>query len=157
MYQVVLEVQQPWPDSGLLHLDAHFDGKVAVSPVLARRRASGFFAGDVTLMALAGVPMLVLGQRPVWRVPGCLHLPGLGQVATIGSVDVDASTGEVLSPSAERIAAMKRHANAIAARLAFPAAPASFTRCSHWNRPAVCRPVSAILQTYSPSPPRSPP
>ena len=122
-FQVVLEVKEPWPDSGSLHLDAHFAGEVAVSPSLARQRAAGFLAGEVTLMVLAGAPVLVLGQPPVWRVPACLHFPGLGPIATIGSVDVDSVTGKVLSPPPDEIAAMQRHANAIAASLPLPAAP----------------------------------
>ena len=122
-FPIVLEIQESWPDSGSLHLDAHFAGEVAVSPSLARQRAAGFLAGKVTLMVLAGAPVLVLSQPPVWRVPACLHFPGLGQVATIGSVDVDAVTGKVLFPPPDEIAAMQRHANAIAASLALPPAP----------------------------------
>lgn len=67
------------------------------------------------MMALAGHPALVVGDRPVWRVPACLHLPNLGEVATLGSIEVDVLTGQVMEPSPEQITLMQDRANAIAA------------------------------------------
>jgi len=76
------------------------------------------------MMILAKEPTLVVGERPFWQSPACLHLPGLGEVATVGSVDVDALTGEIISPSPEQIVEMQNRANAIASRLAPATTPA---------------------------------
>ncbi len=49
-----------------------------------------FFAGA------AGRPTFAAGDPPVWRVAIALHLRNRGKVADLGSVDVNALTGEVL-------------------------------------------------------------
>jgi hypothetical protein len=124
MFQVVYEYKQPWPESGNLRVEAQFSGEITVPPTLARRRVNGFLGKEVTMMALAGHPALVVGDRPIWRVPACLHLPGLGEVATLGSIEVDALTGQVVEPSSEQITLMRDRANAIAAHFATSTAPA---------------------------------
>jgi hypothetical protein len=124
MFQVVYEYQKPWPKDGPLRVEAQFSGEITVSPAVARRRAAGFLGGHVTMMVLAGEPTLVLGEQPVWRVPACLHLPGLGEVTTVGTVDVDALTGKVIPPSPDQISTMQRRANDIATRFTSPTTPA---------------------------------
>jgi hypothetical protein len=120
MFQVIYEYKQPWPEEGTLRVEAQFSSEIKVSPTLARRRANGFLGTEVTMMVLAGQPVLVVGDRPIWRIPACLHLPGLGEVATIGSVDVDALTGQVIKPADDQITAIRDRANALAARLDLP-------------------------------------
>jgi hypothetical protein len=99
-------------------------GEIKVSPTVARRRAAGFLAGHITMMVLAGEPMLVWSEQPVWRVPACLHLPELGEVSTVGCIDVDALTGEIILLFPDQITAMQRRADDIAARFTLPATPA---------------------------------
>ena len=69
------------------------------------------------MMVLAGPPMLVIDQQPRWRVPAMLHLPGLGEVATLGAVEIDALTGEILRPTTDDLSTLQEWANAIATRL----------------------------------------
>jgi hypothetical protein len=71
------------------------------------------------------VPVLVIGARPVWRVPAYFTLPQLGKVALLGSIDIDAESGELNQPSSEEIAEMQQRANVIASRLTSPAAASS--------------------------------
>jgi hypothetical protein len=125
MFQIICEYQVTWPKDGPLRVEAQFAGEIKVSPTAARRRAAGFLAGHVTMMVLAGEPVLVWSEQPVWRVPACLHLPDLGEVSTVGSIDVDALTGEIMPLSSDQIAAMQRRANDIATRFTLPAAPTS--------------------------------
>ena len=54
-----------------------------------------------------------------------LHLHGLGQVTTLGFIDVDALTKAVIVLSEEQIHKMRTRAHAIATRLTPAAAPAS--------------------------------
>lgn len=117
MFQVAYDYPQPWPKEGALLVDVQFTGEIAVSPTTARRRAAGFLAGHVTMMVRAGKPVLVFGERLRWRVPACLHLPGLGRVTEIGTVDVDALTGDIIPPSSSQIAYMQRRAHEIATHL----------------------------------------
>lgn len=117
MFQVIYEYTKKWPDKGPLRVNAHLEGDIAVSPDKARRRASGYFAGYVTMMVLAGEPVLVMSHEPTWRVPAVLHLPGLGPVSTIGTLDINAQTGEIIPLTAEQIVIMRERANEFALRL----------------------------------------
>lgn len=46
------------------------------------------------------------------------NYPRLGEIGTLGSVKVDAQTGQVIPLTPEQISAMQERANAIATRLA---------------------------------------
>jgi hypothetical protein len=125
MYQIVYEFDEPWPDNGPFHLEKRVvSQEIEVSPLLARRRANGFLAGHVTMMVTAGRPMLVLGEKTIWRVPAALRLPGLGEVGTVGHIDVDAQSGEIVLPSDEEITQMQELAHAIAAHFTLSSTPA---------------------------------
>ena len=68
--------------------------------------------------------MLVWQDSPVWRLQINLNLRGMGNVASLGTVDVDAVTREVLPLSAEKIEVIQKRADAIAFRLSPTAATA---------------------------------
>jgi len=125
MVRVIYEYPEAWPESGPLVVEAQLAGEIRVSPTTARRRAAAFLAAQVKMMVLAGEPMLIWGKPPIWRVPACLHLPGLGEVSTVGSVDVDALTGQILPLAPNQIMIMQRRADDIATRFTLPTASAS--------------------------------
>lgn len=118
--------------------------EITVSPAVARRHAAGFLAGHVTMMVLAGEPVLVWDEQPVWRVPACLHLPGLSEVSIVGFIEVDARTGEIIPLSPDQIAEMQRRADDIATRFTLPVHPggASCVRPHSPSRRAPCSPFS---------------
>ena len=118
MFQIAYNYNQDWREDEVVTVDIQVSQKIAISPDLARRRANGFFAGNVTMMVTGGQPMLIVDQNPVWRVPAVLRLPELGDVSTIGSVDIDAQTGDIISPSFDQITRMQELAHAIAAHFA---------------------------------------
>lgn len=118
MFQIAYNYNQDWHEDEALTVDIHVSQKIAISPDLARRRANGFLTGHVTMMVTGGQPMLIVDQDPVWRVPAVLRLPELGDVSTIGSVDIDAQTGDIISPSFDQITRMQELAHAIAAHFA---------------------------------------
>ncbi len=112
---IAYNYQETWPENESLMIEGHFTQKITVPPILARRRANGFLAGHVMLMVSGGEPTLILSEHPVWRVPAVLNVPKLGEVNTLGSVDIDAQTGEVIPLSSEQINRMQELAHAIAA------------------------------------------
>ncbi len=118
MFQVMLEMDEAWAADEPHHVAGNFDCEIAVSPILALRCARTFLAGYVTLMTNVGTPTLVLRTHPVWRIPAYFVYPQLGDVGSLGTVEVDAQTGEVTPTMYEQIPAMKERANAIATRLA---------------------------------------
>ena len=117
MYQVVIEVPDALPDNDPFQVEVHFAGEIRVPSIVARRRVTGFLGMEVGMMLLADDPTLVImDQKPIWRVPASLYLPGMGKVATVGSIEVNAISGELIRPSAEQIAEMQDRGDAIAAR-----------------------------------------
>lgn len=124
MFQIAYDYQKPWPENEPLRVEGHFDQEITISPTLARRKANGFLAGHVTMMVSAGQPTLILSEQPIWRVPAILNLPQLGEVGTLGAIDIDAQTGKIILPSPKQISRMQELAHAIAAHFASPTTPA---------------------------------
>ena len=89
-----------------------------VTSTEAKRRAQGYLTVEVAMALRPGEPSLTGGPKPVWRMPVWLHLRGFGQVESLGSLDVDATTGEVVPMSPVEIQKMQDGADAIARRLA---------------------------------------
>ena len=117
MFQIMLEFDEEWAADDSHHIQGRFDCEIGISPTIALRRARTFLAGKVTMMSRVGEPILVLGQQARWRVPAYFNFPHLGEAGTLGSIEVDAQTGEVIPLTTEQIAAMKERANVLAFRL----------------------------------------
>jgi hypothetical protein len=71
---------------------------------------------------LAHNPRLVVGDSLCWRFDADLSLPGVGVIATLGAIDVDADSGAVLPLSPSQIEEILRRAHALATRIASPTA-----------------------------------
>ncbi|HNU05768.1 MAG TPA: hypothetical protein PKL67_16635 [Anaerolineae bacterium] len=83
----------------------------------AKRRAQGYLTVEIAMALRPGEPRLLGGPQPVWRMPVWLHLRGFGQVESLGSLDVDATTGEVVPLSPVDVQKMQDRADAIARHL----------------------------------------
>jgi len=118
MFQIAYDYQQAWPENEPLKVEIQLAHEIKISPALAQRRANGFLAGYVSMMVCSGPPTLLLGERPVWCVPAVLKLPEVGEVGSVGTVDIDAQTGDVLPLSTPQIHRMQEIAHAIAAHFA---------------------------------------
>jgi len=63
----------------------------------ARRQVNRQVVTELGTGLIARDPELVVsGEQITWRVPVVLSLPGLGDVGQVGTVDVDARTGDLL-------------------------------------------------------------
>lgn len=122
--QIVYEQPVTWPQNGPLHFKTEFQGEIAIAPDVARRKANGYLCLDVCFFAGAGEPMLLLGDRPIWRMPIVLRLPEFGELTILGNVEVDASTGRPIPLTEQEIIAIQSRANAIATRFSHPATSA---------------------------------
>ncbi len=72
--------------------------KLNVTAFAARQKVSGFVLSQVGTGVGTDEPeLLVSRNRLLWRVQLFLALPRLGRLGDIGTVDVDAQTGEVLA------------------------------------------------------------
>jgi hypothetical protein len=122
MFQVVYECPETWPENGALLVETRqLSMEIPVSPTQARRRANGYLGMNVAMSILAGEPVLVFGERPLWRMTADLYLPDIGFVATVGKIEIDAVTGTPFPPSSEEITNMQDRADELATRLTPPA------------------------------------
>ena len=96
--------------------------QVCVTAATARRRANRFILDKISYLIGAEQPTLVETDRFVWRVPVALTYPDRGIVGQVGSIDVDAETGELLL-TLETVKEIQRSARALAARLPQEATP----------------------------------
>jgi hypothetical protein len=127
MVRILYEHPMEWPDEGPLQVDANLKltGEIPVSPEPAVRRANGYLGEHVAMAVQASDPVLVWSERPRWRLQANLYLRGLGRVATLGSLEVDAMTREVTPLSEADIIEMQSRAHAIALRPSLTTAPGS--------------------------------
>lgn len=79
-----------------LDIQINVAATINVSPQAARRRVTGWVASEVGNMLMGERPQLVVGKLTVWRVPIVLGSSTLGVLGEVGTVDVDAETGEIL-------------------------------------------------------------
>lgn len=89
------------PDSGPAKIEVQRAFVIGVSATQARRRVNGWLALHVSTSMLGDTPSLVIAERVVWRVPILFTATHVGPVGTIGAVDVDVESGEVLPETAD--------------------------------------------------------
>ena len=70
---------------------------VEIEPLTARRSVTDWLISEVGNMIVGGTPQLIVSKQTVWRVPAVLTSTSKGVVGEVGTVDVDAETGEVKS------------------------------------------------------------
>jgi hypothetical protein len=60
---------------------------------------------------VADEPVLIWGERPLWRMTTSLLLSEWGRVAQVGAIDVDAMTGAIIPLTSHQIQTMQDRAN----------------------------------------------
>lgn len=79
-------------------LSVHLDTTLGLSAQEARRRVNREVVTELGTGLIGREPELVIGANQViWRVPIELSLPGLGNLGPVGTIEVDARTGEILT------------------------------------------------------------
>lgn len=118
MVQIVYEYTDPWPQQGVLQLKSPLTSlEIAVSPDSARRKVNGYLALHVSMSLLAGKPVLLMNQPPVWQVPLEMKVEDSGPIATFGTVEVDAQTRELVPLTPLQIRTIQDQVNELLARL----------------------------------------
>jgi hypothetical protein len=68
-----------------------------ITAYTAAQKVSGYVAGKISHLMRGETPALVFSQgRLVWRVPIVLATPIRGPLGVVGTLDVDARTGQLL-------------------------------------------------------------
>jgi len=95
MPPIVMPVSQT-DKADRLQVSVHIQADV-LSPEAARREANYWLLENVGNLLRADNPELVLGDQLVWRTDIVLTSPTRGQIGTVGRLEIDATTGEVLA------------------------------------------------------------
>ena len=96
MHRVVMPVATENPSASRLQVSVHLQTDV-VAPEVARRCANAWLLEHVGNMLRAEAPELILGERLVWRMDVKLTNPQVGVVGRVGRIELDATTGDVLT------------------------------------------------------------
>ena len=94
---------------GVLPLNEH--GYVLAE--YARRQADSYLGMQVSLFYSAADGVFVPLARPLWQFSIQVRLPRLGVLGILGTIDVDAQTGEVMQLTHKQIKRIRERADAI--------------------------------------------
>lgn len=92
---MILLDQAVLPERGLVKLTIEQSFEICVTAEEARHQVDQWLFDQVSYMMTAEAPLLVLGERIVWRVPVFLTASHIGPVGQVGTVDVDVQTGQI--------------------------------------------------------------
>ncbi len=105
------------PPEAEVKVELSVTSKVNVTGFTAQQKVSRLLLDQVGNLLYGEKPSFVVGQRLLWRVPVWLGLPTTGAVNQVGTLDVDAQTGEI-SFTTEILNQLMERGNALAARAA---------------------------------------
>lgn len=124
--EIVYEYAENWPKQGGLQLTVPaMNVDISIDPDTARRRANGYLGVHVGLLLGTSDPRLIVGNPSIWKLAVNLHLPNIGYVGQVGTIAVDAISGDVLPLSNETLTAMKERAHDFIVHFSPTAEPAS--------------------------------
>ena len=89
--------------------------RVNITDFTAQRKVSKLLLDQVGNLLYGEHPDLIAGKRLLWRVPVWLGLPTVGPAGQVGTLDVDALSGEILFTQAI-IDDVREHGNVMAKR-----------------------------------------
>jgi hypothetical protein len=84
------------PEKGLVNIDFQLSFEIKCTAVQAKSIVNNWLLNEISYLIGADLPTLVLHERPAWRVPVWLTLPGTKHKEIIGAVDVDVETGQMI-------------------------------------------------------------
>lgn len=104
------------PHKGTVDFSIKRKFTINVAAEEAQQLVHGWLIDEISCNMGAEAPTLVIGERPVWRVPAYLSFPRFGRVGVVGLVDIDVETGLIHNQSSCKIA-LEQAANELAQRL----------------------------------------
>lgn len=109
----------PLPADSVLDINIRVTQPLNVTAFSARQRVTQYVMQELSTQLGGDSPDLTVGERVHWSVPVVFTLPGKGVLGRVGTLRVDAGTGELLTdPQTEQ--EIMRHAEQLAQRAALP-------------------------------------
>lgn len=110
----------PLPTESTLDINIHVTQPLNVTSFSARQRVTQYVMYHLSTQLGGDAPELTVGERVFWTVPIIFTLPGKGVLGRVGTLRIDAGTGELLTdPQTEQD--IMRHAEQLAQRAALSA------------------------------------
>jgi hypothetical protein len=110
----------PLPTGSVLDINIRVTQPLNVTAFSARQRVTQYVMQQLSTQFGGDSPDLTVGERVYWSVPIVFTLPGKGVLGRVGTLRVDAATGEMLTdPQTEQ--EIMGHAKQLAQRAALPA------------------------------------
>ncbi|HOT92682.1 MAG TPA: hypothetical protein PLJ78_16780 [Anaerolineae bacterium] len=103
------------PAQAEVKIEFSLSTRVNVTDFTAQRKVSKLLLDQVGNLLYGEQPTLVAGRRLLWRVPVWVALPTTGPLGQVGTLDVDAQTGEVLS-NTDLLSTLEERAHALVER-----------------------------------------
>lgn len=103
------------PAQSELKMEVSISSHINVTSIAAKRQVNRLLLERVGNLLYAEEPNLLVGTRLLWRVPVWLGLPTRGPVGSVGTIDVDAQSGEILF-TPQQLAEMGAYGDALAQR-----------------------------------------
>lgn len=108
------------PSQSTLDINIRVTQALNVSSFSARQKVTQYVMQELSTQLGGDVPELTVDERVFWSVPVVLTLPGKGVLGRVGTLRVDAATGEMLT-NRQTDQEMLDHASQLARGAALPA------------------------------------
>jgi hypothetical protein len=109
----------PLPAESTLDINIRVTQPLNITAFSARQKVTQYVMHEISTQFGAEAPELIVGDRVYWLVPVVFTLPGKGVLGRVGTLRVDAATGELLTDSLTE-QEMTRHAEQLAERATLP-------------------------------------
>jgi len=110
----------PMPAESTVEINIRVTQPLNITSFSARQRVTQYVMLELSNQLCADTPELTVGERLYWSVPVVFSLPGKGVIGRVGTLQVDAATGELVTdPQTER--EMMDHVAWLAQRATLPA------------------------------------
>ena len=105
----------PLPTESTLDINIRVTQPLNITAFSARQRVTQYAMRELSSQLCGDAPELTVGERVYWSVPVVFTLPGKGVLGRVGTLRVDAGTGELLTdPQCDQ--EMIHHAEQLAQR-----------------------------------------
>lgn len=84
------------PKDADIRIDVSIAARLGITAQTAQRKVSKLLLEQVGNLLYGETPILVAGERLLWRVPVWISSPKKGALGQVSAIDVDAQTGEIL-------------------------------------------------------------
>src|SRR5215475_14450667 len=95
----------PLPTESTLDINIRVTQPLNITSFSARQKVTQYVMHELSTQLGGDAPELTVGERVYWSVPVVFTLPGKGVLGRVGTLQVDAGTGELLTdPHTEQLA-----------------------------------------------------